>query len=298
MAAQDRAGVSATATTSPMTCCANGIRGDQPAETLAAAPAHRPGPGTAPRRATPTRVAAQLAEQYARGGRRERAVAYYRRAADVAAGRFAHAEAIRLHRQALSVIATHAGGTRTGIPASSRCWRRWRHRSTPLRLLLARAAADAGTLDRPRGVTGPQGLDRRRHDRAVRATRFVQGRTADSYRMATRALGLAEPGLRAGRPGAFRRRRIGDQPGQARRGTAPPRTWPPSWPARAVLLSIGTRSDVHGMAWAAHAHWLLGHDDDAAAGLPRGHRAGPADRRPVQPGRGPGLRRHHPPDAP
>src|SRR6185437_13547103 len=27
----------------------------------------------------------------------------------------------------------------------------------------------------------------------------------------------------------------------------------------------GTRSDVHGKAFAAHAHWLLGHDDDAVA---------------------------------
>src|SRR6266568_3132880 len=36
-------------------------------------------------------VAAQLAEQYARGGRPERAVGYYRRAADVAARVFAHA---------------------------------------------------------------------------------------------------------------------------------------------------------------------------------------------------------------
>ena len=49
-------------------------------------------------------VATQLAEQYARAGRDARAVDYYRRAAGVAASRFAHAEAIRLHRQALSVI--------------------------------------------------------------------------------------------------------------------------------------------------------------------------------------------------
>src|SRR5205085_1943328 len=31
----------------------------------------------------------------------------------------------------------------------------------------------------------------------------------------------------------------------------------------AATLSIGTRPDVHATAWAAHAHWLLGHDDDA-----------------------------------
>ena len=55
-------------------------------------------------------VAAQLAEQYARGGRGDRALAYYRRAADVAAGRFAHAEAIRLHREALSIIEAMPAG--------------------------------------------------------------------------------------------------------------------------------------------------------------------------------------------
>ena len=49
-------------------------------------------------------VAAQLAAQYARAGGQAKAVAYYQRAAQVAAARFAHAEAIRLYREALSVI--------------------------------------------------------------------------------------------------------------------------------------------------------------------------------------------------
>jgi hypothetical protein len=31
----------------------------------------------------------------------------------------------------------------------------------------------------------------------------------------------------------------------------------------AVSLTIGTRPDVHGTAWAAHAHWLLGHDQES-----------------------------------
>jgi tetratricopeptide (TPR) repeat protein len=31
----------------------------------------------------------------------------------------------------------------------------------------------------------------------------------------------------------------------------------------AVSLSTGTRSDVHSTAWAAHAYWLLGRDDEA-----------------------------------
>ena len=33
----------------------------------------------------------------------------------------------------------------------------------------------------------------------------------------------------------------------------------------AVWLTLGTRPDVHGKAFSAHAHWLLGHDDEALA---------------------------------
>jgi hypothetical protein len=33
----------------------------------------------------------------------------------------------------------------------------------------------------------------------------------------------------------------------------------------AVWLSFGTRPDVHGKAFSAHAHWLLGHQDEALA---------------------------------
>ena len=66
------------------------------ATTLAAAPASGAGA-----RASPSgrsgRVSAQIAAQYSRGGRPERAVTYYLRAAGIAAGIFAHTEAIRLH---------------------------------------------------------------------------------------------------------------------------------------------------------------------------------------------------------
>jgi predicted ATPase len=58
-------------------------------------------------------VCAQLAEQYVRAGQAERALAYYRRAADIAADRFAHAEAIRLHTAALDAVrALPAGRSR------------------------------------------------------------------------------------------------------------------------------------------------------------------------------------------
>ena len=46
-----------------------------------------------------------------------------------------------------------------------------------------------------------------------------------------------------------------------------------------MSLSVGTRLDVHGAGWAAHAHWLLGDDDraredrrgDRRAGTPHEH---------------------------
>ena len=87
-------------------------------------------------------VSAQLAEQYARGGRPVRAVAYYRRAADVAAGMFAHAEAIRLHREALSIVRGLPEG-KTGTGRNSKGWKRWPRRSTP------------GTAIRHRSCSGP-----------------------------------------------------------------------------------------------------------------------------------------------
>jgi hypothetical protein len=99
---------------------------------------------------------------------------------------------------------------------------------------------------------------------ALWTSRFVQGRTADSYDTAARALRLAEPGTRLsglahfavggsalnlGRPAeALHHLELGA-----------------SLTSGAGSLSVGTRTEVHGMAWAAHAHWLLGHDDEAAA---------------------------------
>ena len=102
---------SATATTSPTTCSGRPRtrRSPRPARWLLH---RRVAQGLELLHAGDTdAVAAQLAEQYARGGRPAQAVAYYRRAAQVAAGRFAHAEAIRLYREALSVIAAMPAGT-------------------------------------------------------------------------------------------------------------------------------------------------------------------------------------------
>ena len=206
-------------------------------------------------------VAAQLAEQYARGGRPERAVAYYSRAADLAARVFAHAEAIRLHNQALSVVhGMPAGADRNGrelavleavaAPLNAR----YGYASPELERTLERSIELAQSLGRKDALLS--GLV------ALNTAQFVQGRTADSFRTAARALKLAEPGsqlseyahfgvggsaLSLGRPAeALRHLDLVSQ--QA---------------AGAMWLTVGTRPDVHSTAWKAHAHWLLGHDDDA-----------------------------------
>jgi len=206
-------------------------------------------------------VAAQLAEQYARAGRPERAVTNYQRAADVAAGMFAHTEAIRLHEKALSIIAAMPAGRdrdsrelavleAMAAPLNAR----YGYSSRDLQQALERTIALAESLGRKDSTVA--GIA------ALWATQIVQGRTADSHLTATRALDLADP--ESGLCG---------QAHFAAGGSAINLGMPAEGlrhlelAARldggAVLLSVGTRPDVHGMAWAAHAHWLLGHDDEA-----------------------------------
>ena len=243
---------------------------------------------------TRTAVSAQLAQQYARGGRPGRAVAYYRRAANVAAGMFAHAEAIRLDQETLSIVR----GLPAGRTGTARNWRSWRRMAAPLNARYGYSSRELQqtlrALGRPGRIAGPHGLEGQRPGRAVR-DRFVQGRTAEGTGGRPRA-GPGRARLRAERPGSFRRGRVGHQPRQARGGPASPGL-AAKLASGAVSLSIGTRPDVHGTAWAAHAHWLLG-DDDGPCRPATTRSAGPADRSPVQPGRGPGVRRHHLPDAP
>ena len=206
-------------------------------------------------------VAAPLAEQYARGGRPARAVAYYQRAAGVAAGMFAYDEAIRLHQEALSIICClPAGrgkdGQELGVleAMAAPLNARFGYSSPELQRTLERSIALAESLRRPDSTLA--GLV------ALWTSQFVQGRTADAYQTATRALELAEPdstlsglahfalggsALSLGRPAeAVRHLELAA-----------------SLTTGAVSLSVGTRPEVHAMAWSAHAHWLLGHDNDA-----------------------------------
>ena len=208
-------------------------------------------------------VSAQLAEQYARGGRPGRAVAYYQRAADVAAGMFAHAEAIRLHKEALSIVRHLPEGKdrdrqelqvleAMAAPLNAR----YGYSSPELQRALERSIDLAESLGHKDSTF--TGLV------ALWATQFVQGRIADGYQTATRALTLVDPGSELSGPAHFA---VGGSavslgiPAEGLRHLE----LAAKLASGAVWLSVGTRADVHGTAWAAHAHWLLGHDAEALA---------------------------------
>jgi DNA-binding SARP family transcriptional activator/tetratricopeptide (TPR) repeat protein len=209
----------------------------------------------------PATVSAQLAEQYVRGGRPERAVVYYRRAADVAAGVFAHAEAIRLHQQALSIVRSLPAGKdrdrqelevleAMAAPLNAR----YGYSSPELQQALERSIDLAESLGRTDSTL--TGLV------ALWATQFVQGRIADGYRTATRALTLVDPGSELSGLAHFAVGGSAVSLGMPARGLRHLEL-AAKLPSGAVWLSVGTRADVHGTAWAAHVHWLLGHDAEA-----------------------------------
>lgn len=205
-------------------------------------------------------VSAELAEQYARGGRTERAVGFYGRAAAVATQRCAHAEAIRLHRRALEIVrAWPAGSARdhhelTILEAmASPLTARYGYAAPEVQHALERAITLAESLGRKESVL--TGLT------SLWSSRFVQGDIADSHRTAARGLAMVEPGSERSEPLHFA---IGGSAVSLGRPAEALRHFDLSaGRTSGQLLSVGTRPDVHGMAWSAHAHWLLGHDDEA-----------------------------------
>jgi DNA-binding SARP family transcriptional activator/tetratricopeptide (TPR) repeat protein len=206
-------------------------------------------------------VAVQLAEQYERAGRPERAVVYYQRAAVVAAGRFAHAEEIRLHEKALAIIAAMPQGRDRDsrelavleamtAPLNAR----YGYSSPDVQQALERAIALAESLGRRDSRVA--GLA------ALAGALFVKGRTADSHRTAACALDLADSASELAGQAHFTAGcsafSLGMPAGGLRHFELAAKL-----AGGAVWLSFGTRPDVHGTAFSAHAHWLLGHDDEA-----------------------------------
>ncbi|MGH8960578.1 MAG: ATP-binding protein [Jatrophihabitantaceae bacterium] len=208
----------------------------------------------------PDAVSAQLAEQCARGGRGERAVAYYRRAADVAGRMYAHAEAIRLLEEALAIVRALPDSLvrsrkelqlleAMAAPLNAR----YGYSSSALRQTLERSIELAETTgQRSSALTGLVGLW---------TSQFVQGYAQDAHRTATRALALVDPGSELSGPAHFAV--AGSAVSLGRPAEALRHFELAAEFGTTQSLSVGTRPDVHGRAWAAHAHWLLGHDEDA-----------------------------------
>ncbi|MFC4603121.1 ATP-binding protein [Rhodococcus kronopolitis] len=223
-------------------------------------------------------VSAQLAEQYARGGRAKRAVDYYQRAAEVASGTFAHAEAIRLHRAALAIVRSQPGGRGTlareldilesmAAPLNAR----YGYSSPQLQQTLERSIELAEVLGRRDStVVALVGLW---------TSRFVQGDTAGAHRAVSRALTLVDADADAQLSGSAHFAFAGSAVSLGRPAEALRHFELAAELTRgAHSLTVGTRPDVHSLAWSAHPHWLLGHDEAArsscrgAVALARGAR--------------------------
>lgn len=207
-------------------------------------------------------VAAQLAQQYRSAGNPDRAIRYYRRAAQVAAGMYAHEDALALLDTAHELLAEMPPGRdRDGdelsileesIPPINA---RYGYSSPRLRTACERSVELADRLGhRSRMVTAMVGLW---------ASRFVEGRMTESHEVARQAVALVEPGderygqahfslagsaLHLGRIDvaldhfAIGYRSMSDEP-----------------------LSVGTRARVHTAAWWAHARWFAGDPGEAAS---------------------------------
>lgn len=205
-------------------------------------------------------VSAQLAEQYARGGRGERAIGYYRRAADVAAGMFAHTEAIRLHKAALAIVATlpdgldrnrHELAVQEAVAAPLNA--RFGYASPQVRQTLERCIELADLLGRRESkLNALVGLW---------SSLFVHGETAAAHRTGLQALELVEPNSPLAGPAHFAVGGAAVSLGRPAEALGHLATAAELGGTHA--LSVGTRPDVHGRAFAAHAHWLLGHDEQA-----------------------------------
>ena len=195
----------------------------------------------------------------------------------VAAGMFAHAEAIRLHQKALSIIeAMPAGRDRDARELAV-----LEAMAAPLN---ARQGYSSPDLQRTleRSITLAESLGRkdstvRRPDRAVgHAVRAgANGRQPPDGHPRP---GPRRPRVAAVRPGAFRRRRFGHQPGPAGGGAAAPgpgRQDGPAVPSGSASAPGPTCTVRPGPRTPTGC---LARTTTARAGLPRGHRAGPGDR--------------------
>lgn len=206
-------------------------------------------------------VAAQMAEQYEQGDVPERALHYYRRAAEMAVATFAHSESIRFYRKARSLVSSLPGGRnrdalelgilQDAIPSINAAHG---YSSPQLREAAERCLDLAESLGR-----ADEAMD---SAIALWASTFVRGEVADSHRIITRVLDRVTTGSEmagqvhfayAGSAQALGRIEESLQHFDlAREGSR-----------GAPSLIVGSLPEVHARAWSAHALWLSGKPDRA-----------------------------------
>jgi DNA-binding SARP family transcriptional activator len=208
-------------------------------------------------------VAGQLAEQHDRAGRTDRALHYFGRAAELAVGVFANADAIRHHQRCLALVArSPAGAARDDrelavLQALSAPLNAVHGYASPdLQETLERSVALGERLDRPDVVL--QSLV------GLFAVRFVQGHNIEAHRIATRVLALAEPRADPALLGQAHFTFAGAATSLGRPAVAVEHfDLAERLSTGEASLLVGTRPEVHARAWAAHAQWLLGHEEEA-----------------------------------
>ena len=207
-------------------------------------------------------VGALLAEQYARGGRPEKALAYYRRAAESAEGIFAHAEAVRLLDAALAIVraqppsqgsAAQELALLESMAAPRNAWQGYA--SVTLQRVLERSIVLSESLGRSDSLVSALV--------GMWGSLFVQGRIGDSRAAAERAMALVEPDSERG--GAARFALAGALLTAGEPSASLPYFELAAESTDEPSLHIGTRPDVHAKAWVAHARWLLGDQNGALA---------------------------------
>ncbi|GAA4474495.1 AAA family ATPase [Rhodococcus olei] len=206
---------------------------------------------------------AQLAGQYVAGGRPDRAVPHFVRAAEIASATFGYDDAIRLHRDALAAVRAGLAGAEArrrelGVleAAAAPLTAARGYASPDLQEVLERAVDLAQRLGRRESlVAGLVGLW---------ASRFVQGRNLDAEAVSARALTLAGELADPDALGSAHFACGGTavtlaKPADALRHFA----LADELTGGARTLWVGARYDVHARAWSAHALALQGRTEDA-----------------------------------
>jgi DNA-binding SARP family transcriptional activator len=208
-------------------------------------------------------VAAQLAEQYDRGGRPDRAQRYYRRAAELAAAVFANSEAVRCFRRSLELLSKQPAGRGRDEQELDVLMAM----SPPLNAIEGYASPQLqATLERAAQLAAKLGYQRELMSCLVGlfAVRFVQGQIVDSYDFARRAFDLVEAAPESA--GQAHMVVAGSLTSLGRLTEALPHFEQARELSRgSVSLVIGTLPEVHALAWSSHARWFLGAPEQAKA---------------------------------